>query len=236
VHVDPFIETGCIGLRRGALTAACKSFQITVNGKSGHSARPFQAVDPIPAATNVVSLFYQLAPRSIDSRYPLALSVSSIQSGASFNAIPDHAIIRGTLRAARLVDLEAVQKRMSAIVAGVAESTGCEVELNFLHSCPATDNDPVIIETLEAAVLEVLGPEGVEWLEVPSLGGEDFAFYQELIPGAMARLGAALPEPRARRPLHSSLFDVDERSLVIGARVLSWWALKMAWTGVGHNL
>jgi amidohydrolase len=235
VHVDPFLEVGQIGFRKGALTSACKAFEVMIRGRSGHTARPFEAIDPIPAATTVIDLFYQLGPRSIDTRYPLSLTVASVQSGVSVNAIPDHAVIQGTMRASRLVDLEAVQRRMQAVVNGAADATGCDITLEFHHSCPATDNDSDVIDAMAGATQAIIGPEAVQWLDVPSLGGEDFAFYQELIPGAMVRLGAALPDVRARRPLHSSLFDVDEGCLLIGAKALTWSALRLAMSvGMEH--
>jgi amidohydrolase len=228
LHVDPFIEVGRVGLRNGPLTSACKSFQVTIRGRSGHSARPYEAVDPIPAATTLVDLFYQLAPRSIDSRYPLALTVASIQAGNSFNAIPDEATLAGTLRAARLVDLESVQRRMDAVVSGTGQATGCDIELEFKHSCPATDNDPRLVQAIAVSADEALGAGSAEWLDVPSLGGEDFAYYQELIPGAIVRIGAALEDARARRPLHSSLFDVDERAIVAGGKLILASLLRLA--------
>jgi len=235
LHVDPFIESGCIGLRHGPITSAYKSFRVTIRGRSGHSARPYEAIDPIPAATTVVDLFYQLGPRSMDSRYPLSLTVTTIQAGSAVNAISDLAIVCGTLRAARLRDLEAVQKRMESVVEGAAEATGCEIALEFLHACPATDNEPRTIDTFARSVEELYGPESAVWLEVPSLGGEDFAFYQELIPGAIVRLGAAPEDPRARRPLHSSLFDINEDALVVGTKVLGLTALRMAFAYEGHH-
>ena len=228
VHVEPFIEAGIIGLRKGPLTSACKTFRILIKGRSGHSARPFQAVDPIPAAVSITDLFYQLGPRSMDSRYPLALTVASISAGSSFNAIPDEAEMRGTLRTARIEDLAAVERKMEAIVAGVSVATGCEVTMDFPQYAPATNNDPAIIDTMAAAATDLLGVEGVQWLDVPSLGAEDFAFFQEKIPGAIVRLGAALPDPKQRRPLHSSMFDIDERALAIGAKFLARSALMAA--------
>ncbi|MCP3905166.1 MAG: amidohydrolase [Planctomycetes bacterium] len=228
VHVDPTIDAGSIGLRNGALTSAAKAFHATVRGRSGHSARPFEAVDPIPGATSLVGLFYQLGPRSMDSRYPLALTVASIQGGSVFNAIPDQATVAGTLRASRLRDMEAVQKRMHSVAKGVAESTGCEITLEFVNSTPATDNDPDVIQAFADIGSSLLGRDHVQWLDVPSLGGEDFAFYQELIPGAIIRLGAALEDIRSRRPLHSSLFDINETALAIGAKVLALAGLRLA--------
>ena len=228
VHVEPFIEAGVIGLRKGPLTSACKSFRIAIKGRSGHSARPFQAVDPIPAAISVTDLFYQLGPRSMDSRYPLALTVASINAGSSFNAIPDEAEVRGTLRTSRLQDLDAVQKKMEAVVRGVAEATGCEIVMEFPQYAPPTNNDGAVIDTMAKAATDLLGPKGVQWLDVPSLGAEDFAFFQERIPGAIVRLGAAVPDPAQRRPLHSSLFDIDERAITIGAKFLARSALMAA--------
>jgi len=228
VHVEPFIETGVIGLRVGPLTSACKSFEIDVRGRSGHSARPHQAIDPIPAAVSLTDLFYQLGPRSMDSRYPLSLTVASINAGHAFNAIPDHAIVRGTLRTSRLADLEAVEQRMWSVIRGVSQATGCEIAMTFPQYAPPTNNDAGLIDIMNAAASDLLGETGLKWIDVPSLGGEAFAFFQKVVPGAIVRLGAALSDPARRMPLHSSLFDIDERCIPIGAKFLSRSALLAA--------
>lgn len=228
LHVDPSLPLGSVGLRKGPLTAACRSFRIKVTGQSGHSARPHEAIDPIPAAVNIVSLLYQLAPRSIDSRHALALTVSSINAGASFNAIPDEAIICGTLRASRNHDMLTVQGQMEAVLRGVSEFTGCTTSLDFDFDAPATNNHPQVTDYLAAVARSITeSEEAVVWIDLPSMGGEDFAFYQELIPGAMARLGVAV-EDQSYRPLHSSHFDVDERCLPLGARFLTRAGLALA--------
>lgn len=229
VHVEPSLETGVIGLRKGPLTSACTGFEVLIKGRSGHSARPFESIDPIPAAANIVNLFHQLCPRSMDSRHPLALTVTSISSGDSFNVIPDDATLRGTLRAARPQDVDAVKQKMHDVVKGVAQATGCEIELAFPFHAPPTNNDPRLIDIMaDAATHMAPGLPGVLWLDVPSLGAEDFAFYQEVIPGAIVRLGAALPDKSKRVPLHSSHFDIDERALAIGAKFLARSALMAA--------
>lgn len=228
VHVEPFLDAGVIGLRKGPLTSSCKSFRINIKGRSGHSARPFQAIDPIPAATNLVAMFYELCPRSMDSRYPMSLTVASINAGSAFNAIPDEAEIKGTLRTARVEDLEAVQKKMHAVIKGVAEATGCEINVDFPQYAPATDNDGELIDTMAAAATQLLGEKNVQWLDVPSLGAEDFAFFQEIIPGAIVRLGAGVADVKNRRPLHSSLFDINETALAIGAKFMTRSALMTA--------
>jgi amidohydrolase len=225
LHVEPFLEVGTVALKTGPITAECRVFKVTVRGNSGHSARPFEAVDPIPAAVNLVSMFYQLAPRSMDSRYPLSLTVGAITSGETFNAIPDVAVIRGTLRAARVQDADAVRQRMEAVAQGVAQATGCRIEVGFEVSCPATNNDPAMVCRLADIAEHVIDENAVRWLDVSSLGGEDFAFYQELVPGVMMRLGAAVPEPSARMPLHSTMFDINEQALVKGVSLMTAAAL-----------
>jgi amidohydrolase len=230
VHVEPFIEVGEIGLRVGPLTSAAKLFEIHVRGRSGHSARPFQAVDPVQAACSLVDMFYQLGPRSMDNRYPLALTVASVNAGSAFNAIPDHAILRGTLRASRTEDLQLVEQRMWNVIRGVEQASGCQITMEFPQYAPATNNDPRLIDVMTIAARNLLGERGVRGIDVPSLGGEDFAFFQEVVPGAIVRLGAAMAEERDRKPLHSSLFDIDERCLPIGAKFLARSALLTAAT------
>ncbi len=233
VHVEPFLPVGRIGYRYGPMTAACKSFHVHVRGRGGHSARPHEAIDPIPAATSIVDGFYRLCPRSIDSRRPLALTVGALNTRTTAaNAIPDETFIVGTLRTSRPEDTEAVQRRMQAVVNGAAVATGCDIALEFPYYCPATDNDPATTDVMAAVGRRTLGVDNVLELELPSLGGEDFAFYQELIPGTLIRLGAAMADGRPTRPLHSSLFDIDERAIPIGAKLLAGSAVMLA-TGAG---
>lgn len=220
LHVDPYLEAGHIGLRTGALTANCLSFKITVTGQGGHSARPYQSVDPIPAAANIVSLMYQLCPRSMDSRYPLALTVTSIHAGQAFNAIPDSAEIWGTLRTSRDEDQQNVKTRLTEVLRGIATTTGCSVTIDYPHSAPATNNDHGIVELLWAAGEAAIGRDRIALIEMPSLGGEDFAYYQQVVPGAMVRLGTAFQDPNARFPLHAPEFDINESALVTGVRFL----------------
>lgn len=227
-HVEPFLDAGQIGIRRGPMTAACKTFRITLRGHGGHSARPHQATDPIAAAMLLINQLYALCPRSIDGRQPLALTVGSIHAGQAANVIPDTCELSGTVRTMRLEDTEIIDQRVQAIIEGVATSTGCTIEIEYLHFCPQTDNDSAVVDLVLAAANEVVGPSNVQWIELPSMGGEDFAFYQQRIPGAFVRLGAGLGKGQTRRALHSSLFDIDEACLPIGAKLMMQTGLKLA--------
>ena len=228
MHVEPFMPVGVVGLRRGALTVACKLFSFALRGRGGHSARPFEAIDPILAATSLVDQLYQYCPRVVDARHPTVLTIGSIHAGSAPNAIPDEATITGTLRTLREEDLRLIQTRMDEIREAVAQASGCDIELTFGSYCPATNNDTRLLDLVESVARDTLGHESVQWIDLPSMGGEDFAFYQELIPGAIIRLGAAMADERKRRPLHSSLFDVDENALSVGTRLMAQWALEAA--------
>jgi metal-dependent amidase/aminoacylase/carboxypeptidase family protein len=153
-----------------------------------------------------------------------------VNAGSAFNAIPDHAVLRGTLRASRAEDMQLVEQRMWNVIRGVETASGCQITMEFPQYAPATNNDPRLIDVMTIAARNLLGERGVRGIEVPSLGGEDFAFFQEVVPGAIVRLGAAMAEERDRKPLHSSVFDIDERCLPIGAKFLARSALLAAAT------
>jgi amidohydrolase len=221
LHVDPFLDTGCVGLRTGPITANLLSFCVTISGRGGHSARPHEALDPIPAAINLVSLLYQLAPRSVDSRMAHCLTVTSIRSGETINAIPDSAQICGTIRAARVEDADRMQDMVSTCVDAVCRATGCSAQTEFPHRAPATNNDKHVVDMMAAAAAGVVGGDGVIHIDLPSLGGEDFAIYQQHVPGAIVRLGTGNGPVSKRHPLHSTLFDIDESALLIGSRLLA---------------
>ncbi|MBG84441.1 MAG: N-acyl-L-amino acid amidohydrolase [Phycisphaerae bacterium] len=221
LHCDPFLDVGSIGIRSGPITSCMSTFRITISGEGGHSARPHEAIDPVPAAVNVASMLYQLAPRSMDSRYAMCLTITSLTAGEAFNAIPDKAVLCGTLRAGRAEDLEKVKKAMDRCIRGVCEATGCGAALEFPYTAPATDNHQHPTNLIEQAARSVVDESGIIHIELPSLGGEDFAYFQQVIPGSMARLGTGSGAISDRRPLHSSCFDIDENALPIGSLLLA---------------
>jgi len=226
LHCEPFLDTGRVGLRSGPITAHLLSFRVTLHGRGGHSARPHEAVDPVPAAVNLVSLLYQLGPRSVDSRRAHCVTVTSIRAGDAINAIPDSAEVCGTIRAARLSEAETLKAMVMQCVDATCTATGCTHEVEFPHQAPATDNHPAVVELMAEAACDVVGSDGVLRLDLPSLGGEDFAIYQQRVPGAMVRLGTG-HGPMAERPaLHSGLFDIEESAMLVGSRLLTRAALR----------
>jgi amidohydrolase len=219
VHMEPSFPAGHVGVRYGVLTAACDELHISVTGHGGHAARPHQARDPVLAAAQLVTSLYAVIPRRIDSRSPAVLTIAKLTAGRTHNAIPERAEISGTLRTIDPDAREAILARVTDVCAGVALMTGTTITPEFTRPLPSVVNDPGLAAALETAATEVLGADRVSQIALPSMGGEDFAFYLQHVPGAMLRLGCT-PPGVAPHFLHSSRFDIDERCLPIGSRIL----------------
>jgi len=219
-HVDPSRRVGRIGLRSGVLTANCDEMRITITGVGGHAARPHELIDPIAAASQLISSLYLFVPRATDSMDAVVVSIGQIIAGENANVIPEQVQLRGTVRT---LDAEVRKKTVSHIhqlARGLAETSSTKIEVHFGRAAESVNNDPRLTEILRRAGSEVLGEEQVEKIARPSMGSEDFSYYLQHIPGAMIRLGCASPAA-GNSPLHSPTFDIDERALAIGAKVMA---------------
>lgn len=225
-HVDPDRKLGTVGVRYGVLTANCDEVEVIVEGRGGHAARPHQTQDPIAAAAQLVTALFQFLPRSVDARSPHVFSVGRICGGTLPNVIPHRVEILGSLRT---LDREVRQKlkdRIEAIVHGVKEASGTSMHLRFFESIDSVINDSHVTSMLEAAAQSVLGAEGIDLIPHPSMGGEDFSAYLTRVPGAMLRLGVS-PPGFVSPLLHSTDFDIDERALPLGVRILLRAAVRL---------
>jgi amidohydrolase len=172
----------------------------------------------------LINSLYGLMPRSIDSRNPAVLTIGKIEGGNAANVISERVLLAGSLRTTDGLSRETLMQRVRSICTGIEHNTGAAVRVQFSKPLPGVDNHPRITAALEAAGRRVVGPENVSLIDRPSMGGEDFAVYLAHVPGAMFRLGcgqAGVDNPF----LHSPRFDIDERALVLGARIL----VRAAW-------
>jgi amidohydrolase len=227
LHVAPEFVVGRVALRRGFATAYCQEIDVTIRGEGGHAARPHLTVDPIAAAAQFITAVYQATPRAFDSREPTVVSFGSIAGGGSANVIPELVTLRGTLRTMGRATAQKVRERLEQIARGVAEASRAEIVLAFGSGTDSVVNDLRVSDICAQAAGEVVGDDQVEFLALPSMGGEDFSGYLDHARGCMLRLGVAPPEgPRCT--LHSPLFDIDERALAIGAKILARSAVLLA--------
>ena len=150
---------------------------------------------------------------------PIVISVGSLHGGSSANVIPDEAYLSGTLRTLRRDVRQTALQKIERIGEELFEKTGCEVDWKLGYSAPSVVNNEQLVELVSQAARQALGGDAVTEIEIPSMGGEDFSYYLEHVPGALTRLGSA-GEHFGRHPLHSPYFDIDEAAIQHGVKLL----------------
>jgi amidohydrolase len=223
-HLDPSRRVGRIGVRYGTLTAACDSIDILIFGRGGHAARPHESLDPIAAAAQLISSIYLFIPRATDTQDPVVVTIGQVIAGHNPNVIPECAQLKGTLRTLGGEIRERTKRHIEQLARGLAEASGTRIEVRFDLGPESVRNDTHLSDLLKETACNLLGPENVDIIARTSMGGEDFSFYLDHVPGAMFRLGCAAPEPDAPgagTSLHSPDFDIDERALTVGAKILA---------------
>lgn len=220
LHVDPSRPSGTIGVRAGVFTASCDTMRIVVQGRGGHGARPHESKDPIAAAAQLISTLYQFLPRATDSQEAVVLTFGQIRGGENPNVIPECVDLHGTLRTLDADVRARTVQHMETLASGIEEISGTKIELHFEASIPSVYNDPRLTNLVSQVSDGLVGAEGLEVMPRPSMGSEDFAAYLTHVPGAMFRLGCAVHQGQVPG-LHTPVFDVDERCLAIGAKILA---------------
>ncbi|MEU3420389.1 amidohydrolase [Streptomyces murinus] len=220
VHCDPRVDAGRVGLRHGPITSACDRLEVLLDGPGGHTARPHLTTDLVTAAARVAVDVPALIARRVDTRVGLALTWGRIESGHAPNVVPQHAELSGTVRC---LDLEAWRQApdiVHAAIDEVATMHRAKSEINYVRGVPPVVNDKGSAELLRRAMAARRGRDSVESTE-QSLGGEDFSWYLEHVPGAMARLGVRRPGERTVRDLHQGDFDADEHAITVGVEMFT---------------
>ncbi|MFG2818942.1 amidohydrolase [Kitasatospora sp. NPDC048365] len=228
VHCDPKVQVGRIGLRVGAITSACDRVLLTLDGPGGHTARPHLTTDLVTAVAKLAADLPSAFSRRMDPRWGVSLVWGRIAAGSAPNVIPLHAELEGTVRCLELAGWREAPEVMDELVARIAETYRAKWTIDYHRGVPPVVNEQESIAQLEAAMTarfaEGRGPV-VEDTE-QSLGGEDFSWYLEHAPGALARLGVRAPHEKGVRDLHQGNFDVDERAIAVGVELFSSLALE----------
>ncbi|NJQ00633.1 amidohydrolase [Streptomyces sp. PLAI1-29] len=220
VHCDPRVDAGRIGLRTGPITSACDRLEVSLDGPGGHTARPHLTTDLVTAAAKVATEVPALLSRRVDTRSGLVLTWGRLETGHACNVIPQHAELSGTVRCLDLPAWYAAPDLVHAAIDEVAALGGAKSEINYVRGVPPVVNEAGAAELLESAMAARRGPAAVEDTE-QSLGGEDFSWYLQRVPGAMARLGVRRPGDTSRRDLHAGDFDVDEAAIRVGVELFT---------------
>lgn len=223
LHCDPRLEVGKLGTRVGPITSACDVMEIRLTSPGGHTARPHLTADLVEAMGLLITQIPLLLTRQVDPRSGTVLVWGAAHAGEAANAIPQHGVLRGTLRTADHATWAELEGKFRQLVAAVLAPSGVGYELDYIRGVPPVVNEEVSAGMLAAAAVSVLGKDASTATEQSS-GGEDFAWYLEHVPGAMARLGV-WPGHGPMRDIHQPTFDLDERAIPFGVRVLTTAAL-----------
>jgi amidohydrolase len=216
LHCDPRLDTGHVGLRVGSITAACDQIDVAFSGPGGHTARPHLTADLVYAVGLVITELPGLLSRRLDPRGGVSIVWGSVDAGRAANAIPMKGTLRGTVRVLDRSAWEAAAPMVRELVPQIVAPTGVVAEVSYGRGVPPVVNAAEAVEVQREAVLSALGTGALVDTE-QSMGGEDFAWYLDTIPGALARLGVRRPGGAAF-DLHQGTFDLDEDALDIGVR------------------
>jgi len=224
LHCDPGVDVGQVGLRLGPLTSAADRVEVRLTGTGGHTSRPHLTGDLTFALAKVTTELPAVLSRRMDPRAGVSVVWGSLHAGAAPNVIPDHGLVSGTVRildAVAWADCEAIVR---SAVDDIVRPYGVQAEIDYQRGVPPVVNEPVSNRILARAVRAVLG-EGAQVAAPQSLGGEDFGWFLERIPGAMMRLGTRTPGG-ATYDLHQGNLRVDERCVGVGSRLLAETAVE----------
>jgi amidohydrolase len=224
VHCDPALTVGSVGLRVGPVTSATDNVTVQLTGSGGHTARPQRTADLVTALGDVVVRVPAILARRVDPRAGVNLVWGEVHAGTASNVIPRSGIVAGTLRMLDRHLWESVPALLAEIVDSVARPYGVDVEVTHLRGVPPVVNDAAAVAELTRAARSSIGPDSVAGTE-QSLGGEDFGWMLEKVPGALARLGVRRVGIESAADLHHAAFDVDEDCLAVGVRLLAAAAL-----------
>jgi amidohydrolase len=219
LHCDPRTDVGEIALRVGPITSAVDQVNIVLRGTGGHTSRPHLTQDIIGALGALGTMTQLLLSRRIDPRSGVSLMWGSIHAGSVANAIPRTGEIVGTLRALDAEGWQQAKQLIPELAAEIVRPFGVEVDVAVTEGVPPAVNHSRGVRRLARAAEEMLGPDSVTATE-QSLGGEDFSWMLQQVPGALGRLGVRTPGEICP-DIHQPTFVVDERSISTGLKVLA---------------
>jgi hippurate hydrolase len=222
LHLWPGLPFGTAATKGGPIMAAADSFELTVRGRGGHGAFPHLTSDAVAMAAQVVTTLQTIVAREVDPVEPVVLTVGEITAGTAFNIIPESARLGGTVRTLNEDLRRRMPERIENVARGVAGAMRGDAELDYNFSYPVTTNDADASLRALSVIGELLGEDSALELSNPSMGGEDFAFFLEKIPGAFIWLGIG----EDVSGLHTPTFDFDEEILPLGSALLTAFALE----------
>jgi amidohydrolase len=219
LHLFSLMPTGLLGFREGPFYASSDSIEITIEGFGGHGAAPHLSIDPVLIAAEFVASVQKIVSRQIDPLEPAVVTIGSIHSGTTHNVIPSTARLLGTVRAFNPEVRAKMAERIERVLRGVCEASGASFTFDYLWRYPVTSNDAAQTAYVRALAEAQIGADRVLTCD-KHMGAEDFSFFAEKVPATYFVLGC-MGDARSAFPHHHGRFDIDERALETGVRIMT---------------
>lgn len=226
LHTSPSHKPGTIATRVGPLMASPDEFEIEIFGKGGHAARPHEAIDPIVLASQFITSAQSIVSRSVDPTEPAVVTVGRIEGGTAHNIIPEKVKLWGTVRTFQKKTQELIKARLEALVKGITESAGGSYSFHFNYGYPPVINSEKEANLVMQTTKDLFGEQSLIEMERPTMAGEDFAFYQEILPGAFFFVGSGSPDSESTYVWHHPKYNVDDRFFLTAAPLMISLALS----------
>ncbi len=224
-HVMPYLPVGTIGFRSGLYMASCDELYIRVIGKGGHGAMPENCIDPVLMTSHIIVALQQIVSRIASPKMPSVLSFGKVIANGATNIIPNEVYLEGTFRTYDEKWRAEAHQKMKKIAEGIAEAMGGSCEFTIVRGYPFLKNNENLTQRLKNFAIEYMGEENVKDLDL-WLAAEDFAYYTQVIDGCFYRLGTRNDAKNIISGVHTPTFDIDEKSLEIGAGLMAWLAIQ----------
>ncbi len=219
LHTFSDLEVGKLGYTVGPAFAAVDHFRIEVVGRQAHGAAPQMSVDPVVMAAQTITAFQTIRSRNLHPLEPSVVTVGIVRGGTRFNIIPDAVHLEGTVRTYSAEARDTVERRMGEILDGITRAGGGSFELDYERGTPATINNPALSVQVAPSLAKVVGEDNVLVLD-PTMGGEDFAYFANEVPGFYFRLGIVAPGTTSGGH-HTPTFAADDASIPVGIRAMT---------------
>ncbi len=220
LHVMPTFEAGRIGVRAGGLMAAGDRFKLTIHGRMTHGSAPHDGIDAVYVGSQLVTALQALPSREVDARRSLVVSVGSFNAGNRWNIIADEAVLTGTVRTLDTETWSSMPERFERVVKGICDANRATYDLDYERIAPPVENNQQLAEFAWTSLSRSVGEERV-FETPPIMASEDFAFFQQRIPGIFLFLGVANQSEGWTDYVHTPTFRPDEKAIAIGVTAVA---------------
>ncbi|MGL5736993.1 MAG: M20 aminoacylase family protein, partial [Beijerinckiaceae bacterium] len=216
LHNMPGTDVGKFAIRPGPMMAAADAFEVRIEGKGGHAARPHDSIDPVVTISHIITALQTIASRTVDPLDSVVVSVTAIEAGKAFNVIPQHAVFRGTVRTLKEATRQKTAERFRDIVNHFADAFGCVATIDYQFGYPVTNNNARATEFAIAVAQEIVGEANVETETPPLMGAEDFSYMLNERPGAYIFLGNG-----NTAGVHHPAYDFNDAAIPFGVSYMA---------------